>query len=131
MKPVRSFAGAVLAAAVLAIAPAAYAQTTTLRIESPLTATHATSKSMQIFKQEAARLSAGAMEVEVTPDSPRSFKEVLDGVHVGRVFATWLSVGNFAKLVPEVAAVSLPFAFDDYGQARRAVAGRDAYLDKA
>jgi tripartite ATP-independent transporter DctP family solute receptor len=123
MKLVRSFAGAALATSVLAIAPSAYAQTTTLRIESTLPAGHATSKSMQIFKQEVVRLSAGAMDVEVTTNSPRTFKELVDGVHVGRVFATWTSIGNFAKLVPEIAAVSLPFVFDDYGEARRAIAG--------
>jgi tripartite ATP-independent transporter DctP family solute receptor len=78
---------------------------------------------MQIFKQEVVRLSAGAMEIEVTPDSPRSFKEVLDSVHVGHVFATWSSIGIFSKLVPEIAAVSLPFVFDDYSQARRAITG--------
>jgi tripartite ATP-independent transporter DctP family solute receptor len=78
---------------------------------------------MQTFKQEVVRLSAGEMDVEVTPDSPRSFKEVVDGVHVGRIFATWLSVGNFAKLVPEVAAVTLPFVFNDYGEAKRVIAG--------
>jgi TRAP-type transport system periplasmic protein len=123
MKSIRSFASAVLATAVLAVAPPAYAQATTLQIESTLPAGHATSKSMQIFKDQVARLSERAMEVEVTPDSPRSFKEVLDAVHVGRVFATWASVGNFSKLVPEIAAVSLPFVFDDYSQARRAIAG--------
>jgi TRAP-type transport system periplasmic protein len=123
MRQVRSFAGAALAIAVLAIAPPAYAQTTTLQIESTLPAAHATSKAMQIFKQEVVRLSAGAMDVEVTTDSPRTIKEMVDGVHVGRVFATWISVGNFSKLVPEIAAVSLPFVFDNYREARRAIAG--------
>lgn len=123
MKPIRSFASAMLATAVLAVTPSAHAQATRLQIESTLPAGHATSKSMQIFKDQVTRLSAGAMEVEVTTDSPRTFKEVLDSVHVGRVFATWSSVGNYTKLVPEVAAVSLPFIFDDYGEARRAVAG--------
>jgi TRAP-type C4-dicarboxylate transport system substrate-binding protein len=122
MRLIRSSAGAILATAVLAIAPQAEAQIT-LRIESTIPAAHATSKSMEIFKDEVARLSLGAIEVEVVPDSPRSSRELMDGVHVGRIFATWLSVGNFSKLVPEIAAVSLPFAFENYDQARRAIAG--------
>ena len=63
MKLIRSFAGAVLATAVLAIAPLAQAQETMLRIESILPATHATSRAMEIFKAELARLSEGAIDV--------------------------------------------------------------------
>jgi tripartite ATP-independent transporter DctP family solute receptor len=123
MKMIRSLAGAALAAAVLVIVPPAHAQEITLRIESSLPAAHATGKSMEIFKDEVVRLSEGAIAVEVTPGSPRSFKELMDGVHVGRLFAIWGSIGNFSKLVPEIAAVSLPFAFENYDQARRAIAG--------
>jgi tripartite ATP-independent transporter DctP family solute receptor len=121
MKMIR-VAGAALAMASLAFMPA-QAQDVTLRIESSLPAGHATSKSMEIFKDEVARLSEGALEVEVTPGSQRTFKELMDGVHVGRLFAIWGSIGNFSKLVPEIAAVSLPFSFDNYDRARRAIAG--------
>jgi TRAP-type transport system periplasmic protein len=120
---IRSLAGAALATAFIAIVPSAHAQEIMLRIESSTPAAHATSKSMEIFKDEVVRLSEGAIEVEVTPGSPRSSKELVDGVHVGRIFATWTSLGNFSKLVPEIAAVSVPFAFENYDQARRAIAG--------
>jgi TRAP-type transport system periplasmic protein len=123
MKLVRSFAGGALAAAVLAIAAPAEAQAVTLRIESNLPAPVATSMSMQIFKDEVARLSGGSIEVEVVAGAPLGLKEMVDAVHVGSVFATWTSVDYFSRLVPEIAAVSLPFVFDNYDEARRAVSG--------
>ena len=123
MKLIRSFAGAALAAAALAIATPAQAEVVTLRIESILPAAVTPSRSMQIFKDEVARRSGGALEVEVLAGSPRGLKEVVDAVHAGSVFATWTSVGYFSRLVPEIAAVSLPFIFDNYDDARRAVSG--------
>jgi tripartite ATP-independent transporter DctP family solute receptor len=123
MKHIRSCSGAVLASAVLAISPPAEAEGTTLRIESNIPAMHATSISMEIFKAELARLSEGSIKVEVSAGAPRSLKETIDAVHVGNRFATWTSVGNFSRLVPEIAAVSLPFIFDNYDEARRSIAG--------
>jgi len=122
MRLIGFFAAAVLTTAVL-IAASAEAQVTTLRIESNIYAAHATSRAMEIFKAEVARLSGGSIEVEVVAGSPRSLKEMVDAVHVGGVFATWHSVGYFSRLVPEIAAVSLPFVFDNYDEAMRAVAG--------
>jgi tripartite ATP-independent transporter DctP family solute receptor len=122
MKLIRSFAGAVLATAVLAIAPPAEAQQTTLRIESILPATHATSRSMEIFKAELARLSEGAIDIEVSAGAQRSLKELIDAVHVGSIFATWTGIGNFSRVVPEIEAVSLPFISENYDEARRAIA---------
>jgi TRAP-type transport system periplasmic protein len=123
MKLIRSLAGAVLATAVLTTAPLAGAQGTTLRIESILPATHPTSRSVEIFKAEVARLSQSSIDVEVSAGSPRGLKELIDAVHVGSIFATWTSIGNFSRLVPEIEAVSLPFIFNNYDEARRAVSG--------
>jgi tripartite ATP-independent transporter DctP family solute receptor len=123
MKLIRSFTGAALATAALAVAAQAQAQITTLQIESAIPAAHATSKSMEIFKDEVVRLSDGSMAVEVMPGSKRPLRDLIDDVHVGHIFATWMSVGIFSKLVPEIAAISLPFVFDNYDQAKRSVAG--------
>ncbi len=123
MKLIRFFAGAALATAMHAISPQAEAQTTMLQIESAIPAAHATSKAMQIFKDEVARLSNGSMEVEVTAGSHRPLRELIDDVHVGHIFATWMSVGIFSQQVPEIAAVSLPFVFENYDQAKRTIAG--------
>jgi tripartite ATP-independent transporter DctP family solute receptor len=129
MKLVQSFTCAVLVAAtVLVIAPLGHAEGTTLQIESNLPANHASSRAMEVFKAEVARRSGGSIEVEVTAGAPRSLKEMIDAVHVGRVFATWTGIGNFSRLVPEATAVSLPFVFENYDQARRVVAGPVASL---
>jgi TRAP-type transport system periplasmic protein len=123
MKLIGSFAGAVLTTAVLAIASAADAQETTLRVEYNLPPSHPTSKAMEVFKGEVARLSNGSIEVEFSAGSPRGHKELVDAVHVGSVFAIVSSISNFSKLVPEAAALSLPFVFDNYDEAMRAVNG--------
>jgi tripartite ATP-independent transporter DctP family solute receptor len=127
MKLVRFFAGAVLVATtVLAAAPLGHAEVTTLRIESNLPANHASSRAMQVFKAEVARRSGGSIEIEVSAGAPGSLKEMIDAVHVGSVFATWTGIGNFSRLVPEIAGLSLPFVFENYDEARRAVVGRPA-----
>jgi TRAP-type transport system periplasmic protein len=125
MKLVQSFAAAFLVTAtVLAIAPRGHAEAITLRIESNLPANHASSRAMEVFKAEVARLSGGSIEVEVSAGAPGSLKEMIDAVHVGSVFATWTGISNFSRLVPEIAAISLPFVFENYDEARRAVVGR-------
>jgi TRAP-type transport system periplasmic protein len=125
MKLVQFFAAAVVVAtAVLAIAPPGHAEGTILRIESNLPANHASSRAMEVFKAEVARRSGGSIEVEVSAGAPRSLKEMIDAVHVGSVFATWTGIGNFSRLVPEITAVSLPFVFENYDDARRTIVER-------
>jgi tripartite ATP-independent transporter DctP family solute receptor len=122
MKLIGCFAGAILTA-VVAIAAPASAQEVTLRVESPLPAMQPASLSMEIFKDEVVRLSSGAIDVEVIPDSPRgSVREVIDAVRGGEVFATWMSVSSFSRLVPETAAVGVPFIFENHDEARRVIA---------
>jgi len=123
MKLIGPFAGAVLTTAAFAIAPSVEAQETTLRVESNIPVTHASSKAMQIFKNEVARLAEGSIDVEVLGGSPRGHKELIDAVHVGSIFAMWAGVGYFSQLVPEITAVSLPFIFENYDEAMRALAG--------
>jgi TRAP-type transport system periplasmic protein len=123
MKVFRSFTCAALAVAILMIAARTEAQGTTLRIASNLPATHPTCRAMEIFKAELERLSGGSIEVEFTAGSPLGHKELIDAVHVGSLFATPSSIANFSRLVPEAAAMSLPFIFDNYDEAMRATAG--------
>jgi TRAP-type transport system periplasmic protein len=122
MRLIQTCASMILATTVLAISPPAEAQGATLRIESILGATHASSKAVAIFKDEVARLSEGSINVEILAGSPRSFKDAVDSVHAGSIFGTWGSVGYFSRLVPEIEAISLPFVFKNYDEARRAIA---------
>jgi hypothetical protein len=94
MKLIGSFTGAALAAAVLAVALPARGEPITLQIGSVLPAAHATSKAMDIFKDEAIRLSDGSMDIAVTKASQRSIRELIDAVRVGQIFATWMSIGT-------------------------------------
>jgi tripartite ATP-independent transporter DctP family solute receptor len=121
MKRIGSFAEAVLTMAILAIAAPAEAQVTALRLESTLPAAAASSRAMETFKAEVVRRSGGSAEVEVVAGSPLGLKETIDAVYVGKIFATWHSIGNFSRLVPEIEAVSLPFGFENYDEAWRGV----------
>jgi TRAP-type transport system periplasmic protein len=124
MKLRRSVLGAALVAATLALASAAEAQPVTLRIAGTFVAEHTSSKAMEIFKAEVARLSAGSIEVELIPDTVGGgVREVLDSVRTRNVFAAWIGVANVSRLVPEVGAINLPFVFENYDQVMRAVKG--------
>jgi len=94
-----------------------------LEVESFIPADSVTGKAMEIFSAEASRLSQGSVEITITRNSQRSVRQLIDDVHVGRLFATWSSAGMFSKMVPEILAVSLPFVFENYDQARHAVSG--------
>jgi TRAP-type transport system periplasmic protein len=123
-KLIGRFAGAIFAviiAIVTAIVAPVKAQVVTLRFESAIPAEQPTSVSMQIFKDEVARLSGRSIEVEVVANSPRGLhKELIDAVHVGSIFGTWMSVSNFSRLIPESAVVGIPFIFENHDEARRA-----------
>jgi TRAP-type transport system periplasmic protein len=121
VKRIRCFAGATLATAVLATVRVADAQETVLHIASDLPAIHASSRAMEVFKAEVARLSGGSIDLEVSAGDPRGLNELIDAVRVGSIFATWTSVGNFSRVVPEITATTLPFAFANYEEARLAV----------
>jgi TRAP-type transport system periplasmic protein len=126
MKLIGCLASVALTAVVAIMAPAA-AQDITLKVESPLPAAQPVSLSMQIFKDEVVRLSSGAIEVEVMADSPRGgIREVIDAVRGGDVFATWMSVDNFSRLVPETAIAGVPFIFENHDEARRIIAAGPA-----
>jgi TRAP-type transport system periplasmic protein len=120
-----SVAGVALAAGVLAFAAAAQAQSTTLRLSSPFAVEHTSSKAMEIFKAEAARLSDGSIEIELIPSTPGAggTREYLDEVRTQRVFGIWIGSAHFARLVPEIGALGLPYVFDNYDQVARALKG--------
>jgi TRAP-type transport system periplasmic protein len=126
MKFGRSFAGAAFVAAVLALAPTAQGQPTTLRVRSAFVAEHPASQAMEIFKAEAERLSEGSIEVEVLPGTAgvSGTREILDDVRTQNVFALCLAAGHMARLIPEIGALGLPYVFDNYDQVGRALKGR-------
>jgi len=116
--------GAAMAVAMLALASPTAAQQTTLRIAGAFGAEHTSSKAMEIFKTELTRLARGSVDVDIIPDMQLGgAKDLIDSVRTGNVFATWVGIAFVSRLVPEVEALSLPFFFDDYDQAMRAIHG--------
>lgn len=120
-----SIAGAALSATVLAFVVAAQAEPVALRLSSPFQAKHASSRGMEIFKAEAARLSGGSIEVELVPNTPGAAgtREYLDEVRTQNVFGIWIGSAHLSRLVPEIGALGLPYVFDNYDQVARALKG--------
>jgi len=121
----RRFLTAPAAAAILlaALLPAA-AQQTTLRIAGNFAAEHTSSKAMETFKSELARLSNGTLSADLFSGMQLGgAQENVQAVRAGTIFATWIGVAFVSRLVPEVEAVSLPFTFEGREQAMRAIDG--------
>ncbi len=125
MRLTRSVAGAALAATVLAFAPATQAQPTALRVYGSFIASDASSRGMEIFKTEAARLSGGTVELEIIPATPNvsGAREIVDEVRTQNAFAIWIGASNLSRLVPEIGALGLPFVFDNFDQMSRTLNG--------
>lgn len=130
MKLRRYIVGAALAAAVLALAPAARAQPTILRMRGTFNAEHMSSRGMEIFKAEAERLSGGSIEIELLPGN-NGTREVLDGIRTQDVFGIWIGAAHMSRLVPEIGALSLPYVFDNYDQVARTLKGKVGSLVEA
>jgi tripartite ATP-independent transporter DctP family solute receptor len=120
----RSVVSAALTAVMLALAPAAEAQPTTLRMRGVFVAEHTSSRAMESFKAEAERRSGGSIEIELIPDTlGGGSREILDDVRTEKFFGTWIGSSNIARLVPEIGAMSLPFVFENWDQVARALKG--------
>lgn len=117
-------AAAVLLAGSLAASPPAGAQGTGLRIAGNFAAEHTSSKAMETFKAELARLSKGTLSADLFPGMQLGgAQENVQAVRAGTIFATWIGVAFVSRLVPEVEAVSLPFVFQGREQAMRVIDG--------
>jgi tripartite ATP-independent transporter DctP family solute receptor len=132
MKLGRTVAGAALAAAMMALAPATQAQTTALRLHGTLIAADPSSKALEIFKTEAERLSDGALAFEVATGTPDDgAREVLDEIRNQSTFGIVVSASYLSRLVPEIGALGLPFVFDNFNQVSRALKGAAGTLIEA
>jgi tripartite ATP-independent transporter DctP family solute receptor len=114
----RSFA-AVLGLAVLLVAgPDASAQQVKLRASGSFPAGHTGSIAMEVFKSEVARLTKGAVAVELFPGNVLggAFEQV-DQVRTGQIHMSWAGPSFYDRLVPEFNAATLPFAASTASQA--------------
>jgi TRAP-type transport system periplasmic protein len=124
MKIIRSFVGAAVAAAALAMASPSSAEEVTLAIGSVVNADNPTARAMEIFKAEVARRSHNMIQVELGPDMKfGGANEILQKVRAGTIFATWTPIAYVTKIVAEAEVVNLPFVFDRYEDLLRVLDG--------
>jgi tripartite ATP-independent transporter DctP family solute receptor len=123
LKSCRSLARGALFAALFTTAAAATAAET-LRIVGNFPTTHTSSIVMEQFKNDVENASKGELKVDVFPAMQLGgAQENVDQVRSGAVFLTWISTAYLSRTVPELAALSLPFAFPDRAHAFRVIDG--------
>jgi tripartite ATP-independent transporter DctP family solute receptor len=123
MKTVRSFAGAMMAAA-LAMASPSQAQPVSLTFASSVNSEHTSSLAMDMFKAEVARRTKDTVEIDIAPGMKLGgAMEILQKVRTDAMFGTWVSIAFVSRLVPQIDALTLPFVFRNYDDAMRVVNG--------
>jgi tripartite ATP-independent transporter DctP family solute receptor len=123
MQAMGSICAAALAA-VMSLASPAHAEPLVLRIGSPFSPDHSSSKAVEVFRIELVRRTQGAVDVEFIPDMKLGgAKELIDGLRADKIFAVPSPIPYLSRLVPETEALSLPFVFRDADRARLAVDG--------
>lgn len=120
----RRFTLAACTTAVLAMAPAAFAQQK-LQIAGNFASEHPSSVAVeQVFKKEVARLTNNQLQVDVFPAMQLGgAKENVDAVRSGTLALTWVGAAFLSRIVPELEAVSLPFVFRNRESAFRVIDG--------
>lgn len=107
-KPLLTFALTLLLAA-----PAA-AQEIKIRFAGNLPAANSNSKAMEVFKEEAAKLSGGKIKVDTFPGMQLGgAKENVDMTKSGSLEATYVGVAFLTGFVPRLNLLNLPFAWKD------------------
>lgn len=120
MKPVFAWAGA----AVLSLTAAVPTMAETLRLAGNFPVEHSSSVAMERFAEAVAEKTDGALTVETFPAMQLGgAKENVDQVRSGVVFGTWIGSAYLSRTVPELEAVSLPFAYPDRETAFRVIDG--------
>jgi tripartite ATP-independent transporter DctP family solute receptor len=111
--------GALVAAAVgIGSGGHAGAQEVTLRMSGTFPSSHSSSVYMETFKSEVARLTKGAVKVDLFADNQLGGAyEQVDQLVTGQVPLGWGGPNFFSKLVPELEAAELPFAANSDAQA--------------
>lgn len=107
----------------------AAAQAEVLRVAGNFPADHSSSVAMLQFKQDLDRAAGGALQVELYPAMKLgSAKDNVDQVRSGAIFMTWIPPAYLSSSVPELSALSIPFAFADRQAAFRVVDGKAGRL---
>ena len=124
MKKYRQGFGVTLLAT-MALAAAGNVQADKIRIAGNFAVEHSSSKAMEIFKQELSSLTGGELTADIFPAMQLGgAKENVDQVRSGAIMGTWIGISYLSRTVPELEAVSLPFAFANREQAFKVIDSR-------
>ncbi|ATJ84008.1 TRAP transporter substrate-binding protein [Halomonas beimenensis] len=85
----------------------------TLRFGGNFTDDHSSSRAMAIFQEKLAERTDGELTAQLFPNMQLGGAgENVDQVSSGAIMGTWIGVSYLSRTVPELEALSLPFAFD-------------------
>ncbi len=86
----------------------------TLRFGGNFTDDHSSSRAMEIFQEKLAERTDGELTAQLFPNMQLGGAgENVDQVASGAIMGTWIGVSYLSRTVPELEALSLPFAFDN------------------
>jgi TRAP-type transport system periplasmic protein len=111
--------GALVAGGVMILAVSeASAQQVRWRASGSFTASHSASIAMETFKSEVARLSKNTVQIDLFPGNTLGggFEQV-DQLRTGQIQMAWAGMSFYDKLVPDLGAITLPFAATSANQA--------------
>lgn len=88
----------------------AAAQQVRWRVSGSLTAAHSTSRAMETFKKEVARLTNNEVQLDLFPGNTLggAFEQV-DQIRTGQIQMAWAGLPFYDKLSPDLGAAVLPF----------------------
>lgn len=96
----------------------------TLRFGGNFTDDHSSSRAMEVFQQELAERTDGELTAQLFPNMQLGGAgENVDQVSSGAIMGTWIGISYLSRTVPELEALSLPFAFDSREDAFRLIDG--------
>jgi len=102
-----------------------YAGAETLRFGGNFDVDHSSSKAMEIFQDELNKTTAGDLKAQLFPAMQLGgAQENLDQVSSGAIMGSWIGISYLSRTVPELEAVSLPFAFSSREDAFRVIDGQ-------
>lgn len=116
--------GASMGAAVAVMMTVNPAGAETLRIAGNFPVVHSSSIAMENFAAAVAEKTDGQLTVETFPAMQLGgAKENVDQVRSGVIFGTWIGAAYLSRTVPELEAVSLPFAYPNRSVAFKVIDG--------
>ena len=119
-----SIRSAMAAGVMVLIGSAAPAAANSVRIAGNFAVEHSSSQAMERFKNLVAEKTDGKLTVETFPAMQLGgAQENVDQVRSGVILGTWIGAAYLSRTVPELEAISMPFAYPDRETAFRVIDG--------